>query len=171
MTQTFVEEAIWQQLPEREWITHDQVRDIIRDVTVGAVTFKGSTDADLDGLIGALVDQGYVTWRNQYGSKPMSSSERQAWEKHYMEVHGKGAAAPLERCWVVFLYQRRPANEVPILQSRDEAVKQVRDAIQQHNDQEDAKLLAAAKRLGFVRGTSAEDTLPTATTQEARNGR
>jgi hypothetical protein len=160
MTQVDIHEQLWHALPDR-WVTHDEVRDLIRGVTVGAtVTFKDEPDDMLDFWICGLVDQEYVTWRSEYKTEPMSAS---AWQK-LQNAMGVRTNMPPERRYVVFWYLRRRLDEVPIVESRRRAVQEVKDALKQVNDAEDAKVLAAVKRLGLT-----ADSLTT-TRQEASNG-
>jgi hypothetical protein len=144
MTQVDIFERIWLALPEHAWIDHQQLRDRIRGVSLGTITFADESDSMLDQCwIAGLVDQGFVTWRSEYRVEPMSASEASAWQKFQRKMN-IWTDTPAQRKVVVFWYQR--ASEPPLVASRRRAIEQVRDAIKRHNDDEDARIAAALAR-------------------------
>jgi hypothetical protein len=157
-----IHEAIYHALPTG-WQSQQEVRDVIRGIAIGAVTFTDASDSIVDMYIGHLVDLGMLNWRSEYRTERMGTEEAEAWRKFQREVKHNWTDSAAEKRFVVFHYQKKPLSEVPLIEERRRAVEQAREAAKAHNDAEDAKLLAAAKRLGFVR---AEDT-PSTTTQEA----
>jgi hypothetical protein len=157
MTQVDVHTELWRALPEQKWITHQELRDAIRGVTVGCVTFTAEADDIIDFWIGGLVDQEFLTWRSEYKTEPMSAS---AWQK-LQNAMGVRTNMPPERRYVLFWYQRRPASDVPLVESRRRAVAEIRDAAAKQAEQADAQFLVTAKRLGFTRDTTSTTTAST----------